>query len=247
MGLVPAAGRGTRLGRLSFSKELYPVPGVGVEGRPEPRPVIEHLLEALAAAGIEEAFVLLRAGKGDVAAHLGEGLPGGPRLAYLELESSGSIVETLDRAYPLVRGCRVAMGFPDVLFRPADAFVPLLDRLERSDAAVVLGLFPTDRAAKSDMVRTGAGGRVTAIEIKPARTALAHTWMLAVWRPVFTEHLHRFAASAPPRPDGRELYPSDALTAALGDGLPIDSVRFETGSCLDVGTPEDLARALGGS
>ena len=42
-------------------------------------------------------------------------------------------------------------GFPDILFRPVDAFVHLLSHLKNSEADVVLGLFPTNPLQRTDM------------------------------------------------------------------------------------------------
>ena len=57
IGLVPAAGRGTRLGGIAGSKEMVPVPTAGSGAS---APVSAQLLRCLAQAGVERAYVMLR-------------------------------------------------------------------------------------------------------------------------------------------------------------------------------------------
>lgn len=40
------------------------------------------------------------------------------------------------------------------------------------------------------------------------------------------------------------MYVGDVIQAALKDTIQIDSVLFKDGKCLDIGTPEDLIKAL---
>lgn len=250
VGLIPAAGRALRLGGAGglggLSKEVLPVGRSG-------RPAAAFLLDRFARAGIGRAYVVLRAGKWDVAERLASAAGRGPwpDLAYLVLGESSSVAETLDRARPFVRGLRVALGFPDVLFHPADAFMRVRARQEESGADAVLGLVPTDRPAKADVVEATPEGRVVRVRIKPGPgeelPAPPWTWVAAVWGPAVTELLHRKVAEvreeARRGPAGRELYPGDVLARALQDGLRVEAVTFPEGRHLDIGTPEDLERA----
>lgn len=255
MGLVPAAGRALRLGGArsgagglgGVSKEVL------VVGRSR-RPAATFLLDRFARAGIERAYVVLRAGKWDVPERLARSsaqAAASPSLAYLVLEESGSVAETLDHAYPFVRRQRVAVGFPDILFRPADAFTRVRAHQEASGADAVLGLVPTDRPDKADLVEVTAAGEVTRLRIKPAPgeplPSPPWTWIAAVWGPAVSELLHARVAAVRDDPGagpaGRELYPGDVLAQAVAEGLRVEAVTFPGGAHLDVGTPEDLERA----
>ncbi len=250
IGLIPAAGRADRLGALPCSKEIFPLGfRADAEGVERPRPVCGRLLESLAGAGASRAFILLRKGKWDVPALLGDGADLGLPLAYLALEPTASVPETLDRAYPFVAEATVALGFPDIVVEPGDAYRPLLHRLQQSDAAAVLGLFPTDQSWKADMVELDDGdqhpARVRRFVIKQAETTLRYTWSIAVWGPEFSRYLHDFVAGGRAGDTGGpgEIYVGDVLQAAIDDGMTVLGERFEEGSFLDVGTPEDLRRA----
>lgn len=234
--LIPAAGRARRLGEPSGSKEVL---GVG----PSERPVIRYLLDGLARAGVEVAYVVIRAEKQDVLRCLGAGDEDGLPLAYVVVPETRSICETLDRARPFVRDRSVVLGFPDVLFRPEDAFARIVERHRESGAHAVLALVPTDRPHKADLVRTDPEGRVTAIEIKPRRTDLRFTWIGAVWDPEITELQRELVRAGRTGAGGRELYPSDVLLEALDRGLRVEALHLPDGRHLDIGTPEDLERA----
>jgi dTDP-glucose pyrophosphorylase len=117
------------------------------------------------------------------------------------------------------------------------------NRRRETGAHAVLALVPTDRPEKADLVRVEPDGRVTAIEIKPRRSDLALTWIGSVWGPEVTELLHELVQAGRAGAGGRELDPSDVLLEGMERGLRIDAVPMPHGRHLDVGTPEDLARA----
>jgi glucose-1-phosphate thymidylyltransferase len=251
IGLIPAAGVSARLAPLPCSKELLTVGFLSTPAGPRPKPVCLYLLERMRRAGIERAYVVLRPGKWDLPAYLGHGGQLGMSLGYLLMDLPHGSPYTLDQAYPFVRGCVVALGLPDIIFEPADAYARLLERQRATGADVVLGLFPNDAPHTADMVATDAAGRVERVEIKPARTELRYSWMIAVWGPRFTEHLHARLAEIerqradpdPARRPQREVFVGDVVQSAIAAGLHVDSVAFPEGSALDIGTPENLVCA----
>lgn len=255
IGLMPAAGQATRLGPLPLSKELFPI-GLPVAGS-GPKVVCHYLLEKMRRAGITEALVVLRPGKWDIPAYLGDGALLDMRLAYLTVHVPFGVPFSLDQAYPFVRGATVALGFPDILFEPADAYQRLLARQAESGADVVLGLFPTDQPEKVGVVEFDATGRVSAILEKSQRTDLRYMWAIAVWQPRFTEFLHEFISAqlsqllgdALPQtlkqlPPYREIPIGDVMQAAIASGLQVVAEPFETGHYLDIGTPDNLRKAM---
>ena len=244
LGLIPAAGRAERLGRLPCSKELLPVGFRDTPQGPAPKVACHYLLERFHAAGIRKAFLVLHESKWDVARYFGTGAMAGMSLAYLSIPGSRSVPETLSHAAPFVQGSRVALGFPDVLFEPVDAYARLLERQESTGADLVLGLFPTEGCRTTDMVDCGPDGRVRGIEIRPEATSLRFNWLIAVWTPIFTRILGESVRSAPQ--DGGELQIGAVMRNALEGGLHVQGVEFPEGRFRDIGTPADLAAALRG-
>jgi glucose-1-phosphate thymidylyltransferase len=241
-GLVPAAGRATRLGRRrGTSKEILPL-GAGEDGA---RIACQDLLENFRLAGARHVLVLLRQGKWDVAKRLGDGAEFGVEIAYRVLSPTLGVPFTLAAAEPFVGERTVALGFPDILVQPRDLVARLVRRHENEGADVSLALVPCERPSSADLVETDARGRARRFEIKPDRTRLKWTWIFAVWTPRFTRYLVRWCGEFRPRSArlGREPQMSDVFSAALADGFDIATLAVPEARMLDVGTPETLARA----
>ena len=204
-------------------------------------------------AGVTKVYVVLREGKWDIPAYLGDGTMLDMHLAYLMMHLPFGAPYTLDQAYPFVQDTLVAFGFPDIVFQPDDAFVRLLARQTTTDADVVLGLFPAHQPHKMDMVELdGSDGRIRSIVIKPTQTHLHYTWIIAVWTPAFTHFMHEYLAAIQEArddadgdaPEQRELFVGDVIQAAIHDDLRVEAVFFPDGNYLDIGTPDDLVRAV---
>ena len=245
LGLIPAAGRAERLGPLPCSKELLPIGFRETPRGPAPKVAGHYLLERFRAAGVRRVFMVLHESKKDVPRYFGTGEIADVSLAYLSIPGSRSVPETLDRAFPFVEEAIVALGFPDVLFEPVDAYVPLIQRQAATGADLVLGLFPTERHRTTDMVELDADGRVVRVEVRPETTTLRYNWLIAVWSPVFTRFLHEAVRSAQEAPaDNGEFQIGAVVRSAVEAGLRVEGVEFPQGSYRDVGTPAELAAAI---
>lgn len=256
IGLLPAGGKATRVAPLPCSKEIYPVgfrqldQGRGLR----PKAACHYLLEKMRLAGVSKAYIILRKGKWDIPAYLGDGAMLDMQLAYLILNLPFGVPYTLDQAYAFVQNAMVIFGFPDIIFQPDDAFSQLLKKQAESNADIVLGLFPAHQSHKMDMVDLGTDGRVRKVDIKPVQTRLRYTWIIAVWTPKFTSFMHDYIfAGKKGNIKGKplfgfkerdEIFMGDVIQAAIQNDLRIDKVFFEDGEYLDIGTPEDLVKAV---
>ena len=258
IGLLPAAGQGSRISPLPMSKELFPV---GFQTLAEkglrPKVVCQYLLEAMGQAGVQEAFMILRPGKWDIPAYLGDGSQLDLRLAYLTVHVPFGVPFSLNQAYPFVQDAIIAMGFPDILVSPTDAYTRLIAYLQNSQADVVLGLFPTEQPDKVGLVDFDQEGVVLGIYEKSQLTHLRYMWAIAVWRPSFTEFLHQFVETKQKAligekspvllkefPAYRETPIGDVMVSAIANNLRVEAVPFEAGHYLDIGTPENLVKAV---
>jgi len=243
IGLIPAGGHGTRIGPLPCSKEIYPI-GFNQTREGRPKAVCHYLLDKMRFAGIKKAYIVLRAGKWDIPAYLSDGKMLGMHLAYLIMDAPFGVPFTIDQAFPFVQEANIAFGFPDIFFEPHDTFVQLLDRLKLNQCDVVLGLFPSDRPHKADMVDIDPDGKIKNIVIKPQQTNLRFTWAVAVWTPVFTQFMHNYVKSHKPSfiRHERELYIGEVIQAAIDEDLWVEAIHVSKEAFLDIGTPEDLLR-----
>lgn len=246
IGLVPAAGHGTRLGAIGHSKELFPVnlrrESVADFERP-PTVVADFLLEAFARAGIRQTVIVIRNGKWDIPRHYCDGGHRGLAIAYMVANNSPGVPWTIDTAFRLVAGKTVAFGFPDMLFEPRDIFTPLLKVMHERNADVVLALMPTDNPETADIVCSDEDMVVSGVIPKPEKDIGGLAWMGAVWQPSFSAFLHDQIKGEHRSASGKELYLGEIFQRAL-DTLMILGVPIANGRFIDIGSRNDAARAL---
>jgi len=255
IGLLPAAGQAMRISPLPVSKELYPIGFRSLpDGSLRPKVVSHYLLEKMQLAGISKAFVLLRPGKWDIPAYLGDGTMLDMHLGYLIVQLLHGVPYTLDQAYPFVKNAVIAIGFPDILFQPEDAYKRLLTRLRASTANVVIGAVPFEHPYKGGMVNFNSEGQVSQVVEKPLHSNLQYSWCTAVWTPVFTEFLHQYLRAVADersrsdpgkqRAQPQEIPIGNVIQAAIDSGMQVEAEVLADGAYLDIGTPEDLVRAV---
>jgi glucose-1-phosphate thymidylyltransferase len=254
--VIPAAGWATRIAPLPFSKELYPIgfPIIDRNHQIRPKVVCQYLLERLRLAGINKAYIVLRDGKWDIPAHFKDGHTLNMNLAYLMMRIPYGVPYTLDQAFPFVKDAVVALGFPDIIFQPDDAFSRLLTKQADTNADVVLGLAPVDTPQDWDMVELTKDGRIHRIHRKQPDINLPYGWFIAVWTPIFSNFMHEYLSDLQTLeeennaegnvPQEKELYIGDVFQAAIHNEMHIETVLFREGRCLDVGTPEGIIRAV---
>jgi glucose-1-phosphate thymidylyltransferase len=253
VGLIPAGGSGSRLAPLPCSKEILPIGFSESADKKErsPRVACHHLIDSMRQAGVQKAYMILGPGKWDIPAYFGNGQAIGIHLAYLVRKQPFGVPFTLDCAFPFVENCRVACGLPDIIFRPEGAFKKLLHKQEAGRADLVLGIFPTQYPEKWDFVELNNKDKVERIVPKPHQELNGYTWGITVWSPKFGRFMHQFVSQAiEDRTDSEadkdfdEIPLGSVFQAALAAGLLVEHVLFEEGFCLDIGTPEDLEKAM---
>ena len=159
-GIIPAAGLGSRIQPLAFSKELLPV-GSRLDGQTErPRAVSEYLVERMIAGGASKLCFVIAPGKSDILNYYGAGL-GDASFAYVVQEQAGGLCDAIFRALPLIHPDEpVLIGLPDTIWFPQDALRQLPD-----DVLSFL-LFPVDRPEFFDAVVADESGAVRQIQVK---------------------------------------------------------------------------------
>lgn len=240
IGLIPAAGQGTRLG-LPFPKELYPIISDG-----RYKPPAQLVLENLVAARVQHIVFVINASKHQLIDYFGDGSRFGCHLSYVVQEQRNGLGHSRspglgyawDAAYHLIKGKIVLFGMADTIMRPVALFTKMLNRMSLADD-VVLGLFPTDRPQAFGMVDCDSNRRVLSIIDKPCASDLTYMWGCMAWRPRLTEWLHDCVRS------GLTDY-AEIMNAALQQGMRFRGVRFDEGAYTDVGTWDAIAE-LGGS
>jgi len=126
-GIVPAAGIGSRIQPLAFSKELLPVGSVDERGVERPRAVSEYLVDRMIAGGATRICFVISAGKSDIVEYYGAGTPETPIYYAVQPKPEG-LCDAIFRALPLVGDDeQVLVGLPDTVWFPADGLAHLPD------------------------------------------------------------------------------------------------------------------------
>jgi len=249
VGLIPAGGQASRLGKIPCSKEVFPV----IDKNGNVKVTSSNLIQYYRKAEIKNIFYIIRKGKWDIPEYFGDGSDFDLHIGYLLMNLPYGTPFTIDQAYPFINNSIVALGFPDILFQPEDAFIHLKNRLLESDSDIMLGVVPSRDYLTSDMLEFNESMELQDIIIKQNRPDLKYSWFIAMWRPSFTHFMHEFLLNfIGLNPDGlhienqsrRELYVGDVIRSALIKKLKVGYLVFENGKYIDLGTPVSIYKNL---
>jgi glucose-1-phosphate thymidylyltransferase len=207
-GIIPAAGAGSRIQPLAFSKELLPVGSSHHEGAERPRAVSEYLVERMIRGGADKLCFVISPGKSDILEYFGAGA-WGAEIAYVVQPHPAGLCDAIFRAAPLISQTEpVLIGLPDTIWSPADALALL-----PADVLSFL-LFPVERPEFFDAVVTDAQGHVREIAVKQKNAASNWIWG-AIKMPGSVFHaLHRLWL----RPERRDEYIGTLVNAWIARG-----------------------------
>lgn len=169
-GIIPAAGCGSRIQPLAFSKELLPVGSRLTEGDERPCAVSEYLCERMIAGGADKLCFVIAPGKSDILEYYGSGY-GGASIAYVVQPEPAGLCDAIFRVAALTApDDHVLVGLPDTIWIPADGYKAL------PDGVLSFLLFPVDDPSAFDAVETDAAGNVRRIEVKAQHPSTGWIW-----------------------------------------------------------------------
>lgn len=169
-GIVPAAGLGTRIQPLAFSKELLPV-GSRRDGEVErPRAVSEYLVERMVKAGADKICFVISPHKADIVQYYG-GAVLDAKVVYAVQQNPAGLCDAIFTALPLLDPDEhVVVGLPDTVWFPDDGLAAL------GDEDLSFLLFPVDRPELFDAVVVDEVGRVVRVEVKKHAPSSSWVW-----------------------------------------------------------------------
>lgn len=191
--VIPAAGIGSRMQPLAFSKELLPV-GSRHDGDAErPRAVSEYLLERMVAGGATRICIVISPGKSDIIEYYG-GSFGAANICYVVQPQPGGLCDAIFRALPLISDEeQVLVGLPDTVWFPTEALQSL------GDGDLSFLLFPVDRPELFDAVVCDDDGNVKEIQVKQADATSRWIWGAFKLRGRVLRALHELWCTRDPR------------------------------------------------
>ena len=168
--IIPAAGAGSRIQPLAFSKELLPV-GSRIDGDLErPRAVSEYLIERMLIGGADKICFVISPGKSDILEYYGASI-GSADVAYVVQQSASGLCDAIFRALSLISPYdQVLIGLPDTIWFPDDGFRAL------PDGVLSFLLFEVERPEFFDAVVTDDEGRVSEIQVKRLNASSRWIW-----------------------------------------------------------------------
>ena len=247
VGLIPAAGRGSRLAPLPGAKELFPIgyQDYEVDGTIHKRPKVisQFLIEQMVKAGAERLFVVLGEYKYEIMHYYGDGSRFGVDIAYLYQEQLSGMPYALDLAHPWLSGEEtVLFGMPDTIVAPGECFERMLVKQADLEADLVLGAFVTNTPTKFGMVSLSDTHDVLDTIDKPQDSSLKYMWGNACWGGRFSGFMHEYLAQLPS--SDTEVVLGDVFNAAIQADMKVVAEVFDDGHYMDIGTVEELDAAL---
>jgi glucose-1-phosphate thymidylyltransferase len=172
-GVIPAAGRGSRIQPLAFSKELLPVGSRTEQGVERPCAVSEYLLERLILGGADKICIVISPGKSDILGYFGDSY-GGARIAYVVQPTADGLCDAVFRAGCVVGDQQpVLVGLPDTIWFPENALNALPER------PLSFLLFPVEHPEFFDAVVLD-GDAVREIQVK--QKSAESNWIWGAFR-----------------------------------------------------------------
>jgi dTDP-glucose pyrophosphorylase len=233
-GIIPAAGRGSRIQPLAFSKELLPVGSRVDHGVERPCAVSEYLLERMILGGADKICFIISPGKSDILEYFGDAY-GGAGIAYVVQPNASGLCDAIFRAQCVVAPDEpVLVGLPDTVWFPKAALAELPDHV------LSFLLFPVERPEFFDAVVLGPGDRVEEIQVK--REDAASRWIWGAFKmpgQVFTALRRLWLAR-----HSSDEYVGTLVNAYLAAGG--DAVGVKAGEAyVDIGTLNGYRTAIG--
>ena len=234
LGIIPAAGAGTRIQPLAFSKELLPVGG-RLDGNIErPRAVSEYLVERMALAGADKICFVISAGKSDILEYYGGGTINSASFIFVVQSQPAGLCDAIFHAAPIVaKDETVAIGLPDTIWFPENGLAALPDH------ELSFLLFPVERPDFFDAVILDESDRVVEIQVKQQFARSSWIWG-AFKMPGWVFHaLNKLWLER----DKRDEYFGTLVNAWIAQGGAASGVRAGE-SYVDVGTLHGYREAI---
>ena len=232
-GIIPAAGLGSRIQPLAFSKELLPVGGHPEYSYERPKAVSEYLLQRMVEAGARNICFVIAPGKADILNYFG-GSAYGARIFYAVQQQPQGLCNAIFQAIEMIPPDeQVCIGLPDTIWFPEDGLTMLPDNV------LSFLLFPVDRPEHFDAVLTDSSDRVTKICVKEKGVETNWIWGAVKMNGRILRQLHQLWRT----PGRNDEYLGTLVNAYLAEGNTAYGLKVGE-SYVDVGTLHGYREAL---
>ena len=244
--VILAAGKGTRMKDLT---QEVPKPMLRVQGRP----ILEHILEGLLAAGIREVCIITGWRADVIEGHFGDGSRFGARISYARQVVQDGTGKAPEYAKDFVGNSDFLLTYGDILVKP-ETYQRMIARWREGTFGGLLTVTEGQDVTQGGLNFFDDRFCLTRLVEKPSPAQLeelrANGWLKAgepVWYNagiyLFRPGLFEFTARLQKSPRG-EYELTDAITALVAAGQTVAGLKIE-GRWVDVRDPEVLASLQG--
>jgi dTDP-glucose pyrophosphorylase len=245
--VILAAGKGTRMRELT--NEL-PKPMLRVQGRP----ILEHIVEGVIAAGIREIFIVTGFRAEVVENHFGDGSKWNARIAFGRQVVQDGTGKAPELAKDFIGDSPFLLTYGDILVPPA-TYPQMLRRFGEGDFAGVITVTPGEDVTKGGLNFFDGQFCLQKLVEKPSPEhleGLRRDGWLKPGEPawynagiyIFRPSLFDFTARLQKSPRG-EYELTDAISAMIAAGQKLAGLEIQ-GRWVDVRDPETLAKLEAG-
>jgi len=231
LGLIPAAGGGTRLGPFTnaIPKELLPVGN---------KAVIEHVVEAMKLADITEIVIVISPHKHGLSDYLGSGRRFGVKFTYVVQDERKGLADAVLSGEHVIDGSFVVV-LGDNFFRPKEFLRDLVSYHIDQRADATIGVAEVEDVTRHGMIMP-EGNRIVDIIEKPSIEEAPSTFG-SIGAYVFESSIFDAIRKTKPGYKG-EYQLTDSIKVAVDEGRKVLFKKID-GIHIDVGTPADLMLA----
>jgi len=230
-GVIPAAGSGTRMGPFTnaIPKELLPVGD---------KAVIEHVVESMMFAGIQEIAIVVSPHKHGISDYLGSGKRFGVRLTYVVQDERLGLANAIQSAEHVIDGS-FAVVLGDNFFYPKSFLKELMQYHVNEGADATLGAANVKDVSRHGII-TPESNRVVDIIEKPSPEKVSSN-LGAIGIYVFEKSI--FEAIRKTKPGYKNEYQlTDSIKIMIEEKKNVLYKQIQ-GIHIDVGTSQDLMLA----
>jgi glucose-1-phosphate thymidylyltransferase len=224
--VIPAAGRGSRLGELTADR---PKGLVDVAGRP----LLAHVFETAVDAGADALVVIVGYEAAQIVDRFGDAFAGVP-ITYVHQRERLGLGHAVLQAEPHVDGTFLLVNGDNVF---AGSVAPAVEAVEGADAVLAVEEVSSAVATTTGVIETDEAGRVTGIVEKPDDPP---STLVTTGCYVLPEDVFHACALLRPSAEG-EYQLSEAVGLLVRAGYEVTTIWV--GERVNVNTPDDVERA----
>ena len=232
-GLIPAAGRGSRLEpiTLAIPKELLMVGD---------KAIIEYVINAMKEVGITNITIVVGWRKNAILDYLGSGERLGVKLTYVVQDKRDGLAKAVHAGKNINHDESFLVVLGDNFFHPKTFLKDILDFHKENKADATIGVAEIEDPTRHGIIRPGEDNKILDLVEKPkASDAPSNLGCIGIY--IFNSKI--FEAIEKTKPGVNNEYQlTDAIKNLVNDNKKVFYKKIK-GRHIDIGTVEDLKKA----